>query len=209
MKITKLVHSCLLVEMPDRTALFDPGVMSEQAVNINSLEYLDDIIITHEHGDHFSLDLVKRLCEKFPNVRIKTPASLVPRLEGEGLPVTTDAVEGVEIFDAPHEVVKPLFPYPDNIGIHYLDTLTHPGDSLIFNESKSILALPVQAPWGTTIDAVNLAIKLKPRYVIPVHDWHWNDQAREQMYNLISEALQQEGIEFVKAVNGEAFNLKI
>ena len=62
MKITKFVHSCLLVEMPapiSRTALFDPGVWS--TVDVNKLEYLDDIIITHEHGDHFDPELVKKL----------------------------------------------------------------------------------------------------------------------------------------------------
>ena len=64
MKVTKFVHSCLLVEMPapiNRTALFDPGAMSVDALEVDSLEYLDDIIITHEHGDHFHLPLIKQL----------------------------------------------------------------------------------------------------------------------------------------------------
>jgi L-ascorbate metabolism protein UlaG (beta-lactamase superfamily) len=207
MKITKLGHSCLLVEMPDRTALFDPGVMSE--VDVDSLHYLDDIIVTHEHGDHLNVELVKQLQQKFPEVRIKTPAGIVPKLEGEGVHVVTDAVDGVVIFDAPHEPVKPLYPFPDNIGIHYLDKLTHPGDSLHFNESKVILALPVTAPWGSAVDAVNLAIKLKPKYVIPIHDWHWSDQARAGMYDGIAEALEAEGITFCKTTNGLAFNLDV
>jgi L-ascorbate metabolism protein UlaG (beta-lactamase superfamily) len=207
MKITKLGHACLLVEMPERTALFDPGHMSE--VNVDALKYLDDIIITHEHGDHLNIELVKKLQEKFPDVRVKTPASLVSKLEGEGIKVVTDAVDGVEIFDAPHENVKPLFPYPDNIGIHYLDKLTHPGDSYQFNESKAILALPVAAPWGSTIDGVNLAIKLQPKYVIPIHDWHWSEDARHSMYDGIEQALKGAGITFCKVENGQPINLDV
>jgi L-ascorbate metabolism protein UlaG (beta-lactamase superfamily) len=205
MKITKLGHACLLVEMPERTALFDPGHMSE--VNVDSLKYLDDIIITHDHGDHLNIGLVKSLQEKFPDVRVKTPASLVSKLEGEGIKVTTDAVDGVEIFDAPHENVKPLFPYPDNIGIHYLDKLTDPGDSYQFNESKAILALPVAAPWGSTIDGVNLAIKLQPKYVIPIHDWHWSNEAQASMYDLMEQVLKDAGITFCKVENGQPINL--
>ena len=52
MKITKFVHSCILVETPERVGLFDPGVFSERAFNPETLQKLDDIIITHKHQDH-------------------------------------------------------------------------------------------------------------------------------------------------------------
>ena len=42
MKITKLGHSCLLVELPGRTALFDPGVY--RTGDINTIPQLDDIV---------------------------------------------------------------------------------------------------------------------------------------------------------------------
>src|SRR5487761_1599521 len=85
MKITKFVHSCLLVETPERTALFDPGMMSEAALDIDRLTRLDDIFITHEHGDHISVPLVKTLVDKFPNVRITTTSAVVSSLRGEGV----------------------------------------------------------------------------------------------------------------------------
>ena len=47
MKITKFKHSCLMVEMPERTALFDPGVFSAEMLQAHTFEFLDDIIITH------------------------------------------------------------------------------------------------------------------------------------------------------------------
>lgn len=206
MKITKFVNCCFLVEMPEpvnRTALFDPGVFSNGALDVGSLKYLDDIIITHEHVDHYSLELMKKLTAKFPDVRIKTPASMVSKLEADGMKPVTDAVEGVEIFDAPHAEVKPLFSYVDNIGIHYIDKFTHPGDSLQINETKSILALPLAAPWGDAVTATNLALKLKPKHILPMHDVHWSDDARDQMYELLEGVFKEQGITFHKLKTGE------
>lgn len=205
MKITKLGHSCLLVEMPKRTALFDPGAWSD--VNAESLEYLDDIIITHEHADHMDEKLMQKLVDKFPQVRVKTPATLVPKIQN--VSTETDAVEGIKIFQAPHEGHPPFLSPPENIGVHYLDKLTHPGDSHSFTESKAILALPVTAPWGSTDRAVQLALELKPKYIVPIHDWHWHDQAREWAYKKLAELFDEQGIGFIQPENGIAFNIDV
>ena len=212
MKITKLVHSCLLVEMPEpvnRTALFDPGSMS--SVDVDSLEYLDDIFITHNHGDHMDVDLIKKLVATFPDVRITAPPEIVEQLQAEGIEASSEAPEGVSFFDAPHEVIRPFFDSepPQEIGVHYLDKLSHPGDSHSFSETKAILALPVQAPWGSPNNAVKLGIHLKPKFIIPIHDWHWSDAARESSYANMEKAFAKEDITFIRAVNGEPFVLDV
>lgn len=207
MKITKFKHSCLLVEMPapvNRTALFDPGQMSEAALNVATLEYLDDIIITHIHGDHVSVPLLQQLVAKFPDVRITAPAEVVTMLaEADITQAIDEESPGIVFFDAPHESVEPLFPRPQQHGIHYLDTLTHPGDSHSFRQTKAILALPVTGPWASTIIAINLAISLQPKYVLPIHDWHWSDEARDMMYQRISEVLTERGIQFIPLITGK------
>lgn len=203
MKITKLVHSCLLVEMPNRTALFDPGVMS--VVDVDSLKWLDDIFVTHNHSDHFNPDLIKKLRDKFPQVRITVPQDALDKLEKAGVTdVSTSPPEGVRFFDAPHEVIRPWMPYdpPMENGIHYLDQLSHPGDSHSFNETMPILALPVAAPWGSSVEAAELGLRLAPKYILPIHDWHWSDQAREQMYAGFEQMFSQHGITFLKLENG-------
>lgn len=212
MKITKFEHSCLLVEMPapqNRTTLFDPGMMSETALDISKIDYLDDIVITHSHGDHLSLNLMKQLVAKFPAVKITAPADVVDLLEKEDIAASSDPSEGISFFDAPHEAVEPLFITPDQIGVHYLAMLTHPGDSHSFSETKAILALPVTAPWGATTTAVKLALELKPQYVLPIHDWHWRPEARDQMYSALEPAFAQHGITFVKLVTGEPVTLEV
>ncbi|MEO6513505.1 MAG: MBL fold metallo-hydrolase [Candidatus Saccharimonadales bacterium] len=212
MKITKFVHSCLLVEMPEpvnRTALFDPGMMSEVALDVDSLQWLDDIIITHNHGDHLSVPFIKKLLAKFPDVRITAPRQAVDQLAAEGIKVTSEPSEGIVFFDSPHESVAPMFPQPENNGVHYLDLLTDPGDSHSFDETKAVLALPVQAPWGSTVRAVNLALELGPQYILPIHDWHWSDAAREQTYNNLEKLFADHDITFCKLQTGQPVVLDV
>lgn len=212
MKITKLAHSCLLVEMPEpisRTVLFDPGQMSAGLVRAANLVYLDDIVITHEHFDHFDAGLVKELADRFPEVRILAPQSVVDKLAAAGVRASAAAPDGMQLFDAPHEDLAPLGPRPQAIGVHYLDALTHPGDSHSFAETKDILALPVTAPWGTTMRAATLIAELRPRYVIPVHDWMWKDEWRTRMYDGLAQFCQQQDVSFIKPVDGKPFVLEV
>ena len=140
MKITKFEQSCLLVEMPEpvnRTVLFDPGVMSEASLDVNTLDYLDDIIITHGHGDHFSLDLIKQLVAKFPSVCITAPPEVVIELEK------------------------------------------------------------------------NSILELKPKYILPIHDWHWREEARTQMYGAMEQVFEKNGIKFISLNTGEPVVLEV
>lgn len=210
MKFTKFTHSCVLVEMPDRTALFDPGTMSRELLDAHHFEYLDDILITHNHPDHMDVEFIKKLVDQFPEVRVTAPADALSDLRDAGINQATDTLpEGVEGFEAPHEDVEPMFPTPQQIGYHYLGAFTTPGDSHTFSETCDVLALPVTAPWGSNIKAVNLALELKPKYIIPIHDWHWRDEARQQQYDAMSDIFAKNDITFVKTEDGTPFNVEV
>ena len=208
MKITKFVHACLLVEMPEpvnRTVLFDPGDKSGAALDIEALEFLDDIVITHMHPDHFDIELVKKIVAKFPHVRITTTAETVTTLGEQGITASNQPAEGLMFFESPHEIVRPFMDAdpPQEIGVHYLEMLSHPGDSHGFHETKPILALPVQAPWGSLVDAVNLAFELQPKHILPIHDWHWSDEARSAIYDRLEIVFAEQGIVFHKLQTGQ------
>jgi len=212
MKVTKFVHSCLLVEMPEpvnRTVIFDPGVMSEDALNVSKLRFLDDIVITHSHSDHLSMSLIKQLVAKFPEVNITTTQEVVDMLAQENVTAHKTPPGGIVFFDSPHEHVEPIFPLPEQIGVHYLDLLTHPGDCHSFSVTKPVLALPVTGPWGSMIRAVNLALELKPRYIIPIHDWHWSHAARLSSYDSLQKFFTDHNIEFIKPQTGVPFTIEV
>lgn len=209
MQITKFVHSCLLVEVDDRVALFDPGSMSVDNIPTDEIERLDDIIITHAHSDHFVPDFIKTMVARFPGVVVTAPTEVVAALAQQGVTATDQPSGAIEFFDAPHENVMPVFPQPEEIGVHYLDVLTHPGDSHSFSETKAVLAMPITAPWGSAIKAINLILELKPTYVVPIHDWHWHDQARRSTYDMYADILKEKGITFLKPETGQPLTIDI
>lgn len=204
--ITKFVHSCLLVELPEHgcSALFDPGMYSP--VPVEALPDLQDIIITHQHPDHMDPVLIKKLRTRFPNVRITAPADAATTLAHAGVTgVQTSPAEGISFFESPHESSKPLGTAdpPQENGVHYRRVLTHPGDSHHFHETMPILALPVTAPWGSVVEAVRVALTVHPKFVVPVHDWHWNEQARHELYERLEQRFVEEGIHFLQVIDGQ------
>lgn len=202
MKVTKFVHSCVLVETPQRVAIFDPGAFSVGAVDVSRIERLDDILITHAHPDHMDASLIKQLSLKFPQVKITGTPEVRVALGQAGITSSDQAPEYVKFFKSPHEPVEPIFPQPEENGMHFQDIFTHPGDSHSFKETKSVLALPFSGPWGSTIKAASLALKLKPKYVIPIHDWHMKDESRLMFYEIFEKTLGEQGIKFFKPETG-------
>lgn len=114
--------------------------------------------------------------------------SAAEKLKSVGISAVNGSSPYAELFDANHESMAPLTsPAPQNTGVHYLSELTHPGDSHHFNTSKKILALPITAPWGTMARACELGQQLEPQYIIPIHDWHYRDEARAIFYPRLKE----------------------
>lgn len=204
MKITKYLHSCLLIEEAGKTILIDPGEYTYDAYvfPLETLPALDNIIITHEHADHCSIPFLKKLLARFPKTPITTNKAVKVLLEKENIPGRTSLPSYVYAKKIPHEKVIGVTP-PENTCFTLFNRLTHPGDSFHISEIAEILALPVQAPWGSMTQAVNLAVSLKPQVVIPIHDWHWKDEARKGFYSRLEEYFKNYNIQFLKPETGE------
>ncbi|HUQ85633.1 MAG TPA: MBL fold metallo-hydrolase [Candidatus Limnocylindrales bacterium] len=208
MKISKHLHSCLLIEDQGIKILIDPGVFTyqENALDINTLGKLDYVLITHEHFDHLHLPLVKDLFHKFPNAQIISNSSAVELLQKEGIPASSSENEHVRLQELPHEKLWDITP-PPNVLFNLFGRLTHPGDSVHVKESKEILCLPITAPWGSTTKAVEMAVSLKPKFIIPIHDYMWKEEIRKGMYERLEEYFNTEGIEFKSLETGEIIEI--
>ncbi|MDQ3123377.1 MAG: MBL fold metallo-hydrolase [bacterium] len=211
-RLTKFVHACLLVEAESGTVLIDPGQMSHESglFKVADLSRLDAIAITHEHFDHFSPTFVHELCQKFPEVPIiSTPA--VRQALTEANIKTGNTSPLIEATSIQHENMEPLSGgfTADNIAVNVLNILTHPGDSLQSTLSKSIFAMPLAGPWGSAIAGIRLAEALRPRFVVPIHDWMWNDAWRKDMYERCKVYFAGKNIEFLMPVDGEAIDIKL
>lgn len=207
-KISKHLHSCLLVQNQDKTFLIDPGIFTyqEKALDINNLQKLDYILITHVHPDHMHMPFVQELLTKFPNVKILTNNAIVEQLAKQNIPASYEGDPIVSITKVPHENLWDKEP-PENVMVTIFDKLTSPGDSIHFETSAEVITLPIQAPWGSTTDAVNLALKLHPKVIIPVHDWMWRDDFRKGMYQRLQEFFKTKNIDFKAIETGEVIEV--
>lgn len=208
MKISKHLHSCLLVEENNTVILIDPGNMTydEKALDLTKINKLDYLLITHEHMDHMHLPFVKEIVTKFPSVKIISNPSVKVILGKENISVSIEDTEIIKHTEVPHEKIW-LGPSPQNYQFDIFGKFTTPGDSHSFSKAKEILALPITAPWGSTTAAVELAIKLKPKVIIPIHDWHWKDTVRKMFYERLTEYFKGFDIDFRGVETGETITI--
>lgn len=210
MKVIKYLHSCLLVEDQEKTVLLDPGnyTYQEKVFPIDSLTQLDAIGITHEHQDHMDVGFIKELVAKFPQVQIFSNSSVQAILEKENVKVLTTGTDIISLQDLPHEkLLSDTPPVAPNVGIIVCNSLLHVGDSLQFTKTPKVLALPVQAPWGSMVDAARKAAVAKPQYIIPIHDYHWKDEVRKQLYQWLVPFFKSQGTTFFPIETGEPIEI--
>lgn len=203
MFITKLGHSAVYVETPSRHGLFDPGGWADVEL-IDRIERVDRIGYTHEHADHFDPEILRGLLNTFPQAHVVCNQDIAEKIQAAGIQCTIRPQTAcTTVFESPHEALPiPGVEAPSEMGFHFVGRFTHPGDSHSFNETKQVLAMPFIGPWGKTGDAVDLVLKLKPEYVLPIHDWHYTDEAREWLDGLLKKALEGSGITLLSSKPG-------
>ena len=86
MRLRHLGHSCLLVEVADRTILIDPGSWSS---DFEDLSGLDAIVVTHQHADHLDRGRFAGLVRSNPDATIVTDPQSAALLADDGLTVTS------------------------------------------------------------------------------------------------------------------------
>ena len=209
MKVSKHIHSCLLVEEQGKTVLVDPGKYSyeSKALDIERLSSLDAIAITHEHSDHMYIPWIKEVVAKFPNVEIITNSSAGKILQEQGLQVNTAGNKFIKMSPLPHEKVFDTTSPVENVSVTLFGKMTSVGDSFSSIQPADIVAFPVVAPWGSATQAMLHASKVKTKVMIPIHDYHWKDEYRKEFYVRFREYLKPFGIDFKAVETGEVIEV--
>ncbi len=200
MMITKFGHSCLLIEENGTRILLDPGSFTTEQ---NSLKDITVVLITHEHGDHVSIDSLKQVMANNPDAKILTNTSVQAMLEKEGIQSTAvkqgDVVteQGVtfEGIGEKHAVLITGVPQIENVGFLINNYLFYPGDALTLpHKEVPVLALPAAAPWSKLSETIEYAKGVAPKVAFPVHDGILAHP--EMMRGWFEGILGQEGITF-------------
>ena len=177
MKIKKLGHCCLVLEIEGLRIMTDPGMFT--TTTHTKEEGIDFVLITHEHGDHLHVESLKEVLEKNPDAHVICNAAVAKLLSKQGIESThisggeSAEVKGVKIegFGTEHAEIFESFGLVENTGYMVAEKFYFPGDSF-YNPKRAVdvLALPIAGPWMRVAHAVNFLKEVKPRVAFGVHD---------------------------------------
>ena len=195
MDLTKLGHSCLLVEEAGVRILIDPGTLS---TGLDELDGIDAVLYTHAHADHFDPETLARLSDRNGPARIVADGDTAEQVRELGREVTVasdgDVLDlGVEVrvVGSRHAVIHLDLPGLANVGYLVSGRLFHPGDALTLPPvDVEVLALPVVAPWTRVSECVDYLRAVAPARAVPIHD---AIAANPAMYHRYYAALGPEG----------------
>src|SRR3954471_5602711 len=168
MRITKFGHACIRIEHDGTTLVLDPGMFTDP----EALDGADAVLITHEHADHYSPDLLGR--SDAPVFTIDAVAAKI-REEAPEVGERTTVVAPGESFQAAgipvtavgelHAVIHDELPRFHNSGYRIeIDgqRLFHPGDAITeTDEQVDVLFVPVSAPWAASRHLIDFARAVK------------------------------------------------
>ncbi len=161
--------------------MIDPGEWSTDFV---APENVVGVVITHEHGDHFSPAKLREILVKNPHAKIYAHADVAAKApELKIVAVAANETKQIGNFSlaftgGDHARVFPDRPVCANLGV-IVDggELYYPGDSLVMpGIPVKTLALPVVAPWLKLSEALDFLVAVKPEAVIPTHDALLSDE---------------------------------
>lgn len=218
MKIQKFLHSCLLIEDNGTNILVDPGSWSfgEGFLSLDTLPKINAIFVTHAHQDHFNASNIQKLVAR-DACKVYANNEIAKLLTAQSIPVTTIKIpESIAIGKSvvtSVEAAHGRLPFPPDLnnGFYINRKVFTPGDSFTFEKNlidvPEVLALPIMAPWGTFTEAIELALRLKPKHVIPVHDALIADIFRPRMHQMCVDLLTPAGISVHPLKPGEILEI--
>jgi len=207
MRISKYLHSCILVEDRGQKLLIDPGAFSfiEKKVTPDVFTDISIILITHVHGDHVDVNALKTILGINPKAKVLGNADVVKLLEeneikSENFEEGEKELSGFKIRAISAEHEKLLIQTPKNTAYVVNEIFLHPGDSLNKTLYKlkgiKLLALPIMAPWANMIQIGDFEKSMEPEAVVPIHDGYVKDFFRQRQHEIHKKYLARLNVEF-------------
>jgi L-ascorbate metabolism protein UlaG (beta-lactamase superfamily) len=191
MRLIKYTHACVRLEDGDRSLVIDPGVWAEP----ESLAGATDVLITHEHYDHFDADKLVAARAANPALTVYAGAAVAAQLPALGDAVVTVSAGDrftaagfdVRAVGGEHAEIYDGLPGCANLGYLIDGGLYHPGDAL-YRPGTSIdtLLVPAAAPWLKLAEALDFIRAVKPGRAHPIHDATLNEIGQGGFDNWVS-----------------------
>lgn len=177
MKLFKIGHSCVAISTGDTTVVVDPGIFTA-IENLENIQGVDALFITHNHSDHISEKRVEMLRRNNPEMVIYTNAETGVLLDEmreswslmeEGSKIQVGEIV-VKAWEVDHHPIHADVPVVRNLCLLFNDTFFHPGDALFVPPVPvPVLGMPF-GPFASFKECFEYGIKVAPKRIIPLHD---------------------------------------
>jgi len=212
MKLTKLEHAALIVEVAGRKLYIDPGSFTTA---LTDTARADAIVITHEHPDHWTPEQLDRIIAMSPDVRIFGPAGVAAAATGYPVEVVhagdtvTVGEFTLRFFGSTHAVIHSSIPVIDNVGVLVNDQLYYAGDSFTVPAGVDVdtLAVPAGAPWLKISEVIDYVLAVNPRRAFPTHEMLLSRAGKDLSNLRITGALKPGGGEFFALEPNDSLDL--
>ena len=209
MTITKLGHSCFLVESEEVRVIIDPGEWTKLP---KELPHLDAVLISHVHSDHWSKKHLEDIRDQFPDIPIYTNVEVGELLHEAGIDDWQEIEDGdvfdvegleVEVHEAPHVVLLEGIEPVLNSTFIINNQFFFPADAEYVPEmSVEVMAAIVSAPFWNVAQSTEYIKQVSPNLIVPAHDGFVESFARNIFYGVAKNAVESVGGTFKEVKDG-------
>ena len=211
MRITKYEHACFMASIADKKLIVDPGSFTVPLPDMNNVVA---VVITHEHGDHWTPEHLQRIKDNSPEVKFFGPAGVVAAASDfevtevkEGDKIEIDPFT-LEFFGAKHAQIHASIPIIDNVGVLINDEVFYPGDSFTLGPvGVDLLAVPASAPWLKIGEVMDYVAAAKPKRSFATHEMVNSVLGNQMADARIGAVTAENGGEFVPLSPGDSVEI--
>ena len=216
MKLTKLEHAALILELSGKKLYIDPGSFT---IALTGTANAVAVVITHEHADHWTPEQLGRIVEMNSDLRIFAPAGVERAIAAVNADLDVTTVQAgdtvlvapftLRFFGATHAVIHESIPVIDNVGVLVNDELYYAGDAFTIPEGVEVgtLAVPAAAPWMKLSEAMDYVLAVKPKRSFTTHEMLLSRAGKELSNARIQGVTEQGGGEFFPLEPGDSLDL--
>ncbi|KGJ80119.1 beta-lactamase [Cryobacterium roopkundense] len=215
MKLTKLEHAALILELSGQKLFVDPGSFTTALTDTAGTAA---IVITHEHADHWTPEQLRRVLELNADVPIFAPAGVAAAAaavcdakitivrDGDSIDVGPFALR---FFGRHHAVIHESLAIVDNVGVLINEELYYGGDSFTIPQGVTVstLAVPAGAPWLKISEVIDFVLAVKPLRSFPTHEMVLSRAGKDLSNARIKAATEQGGGDFFPLEPGDSLDL--
>ena len=216
MKLTKLEHAALILELSGKKLYIDPGSFTSA---LSDTANAVAVVITHEHADHWTPDQLGRIVETNSDLRIFAPAGVARAIGAVNADLDVTTVQAGDVmvvapftlrfFGATHAVIHESIPVIDNVGVLVNDELYYAGDAFTIPEGVQVgtLAVPAAAPWMKISEAMDYIFAIKPKRSFPTHEMLLSRAGKDLSNARFQNVTELSGGEFFPLEPGDSLDL--